>query len=268
MNHVAATKQPGRVLAVFDLDKTIIDTSASMAYRRPMAERGLISTTELLRIAALLGSYMFTSHTDENLEATKEALTSMIRNRDSATLRSIAEDALQEVIIPFVYTEARDFIAEHQKLGHATAIITASASVLVAPIARELGADHLIATELEEIDGKFTGNVLHFNKGQAKVDKLMELVDAKGYDLKASYAYSDSHTDLPMLEAVGHPYAVNPDRQLRKIALSRGWPVEFFSRPEPLFEPGKVLAGAGTIALLGAVATGLTLWWKGREEGA
>ena len=112
------------------------------------------------------------------------------------------------------------------------------------PIARELQADHLIATELEEIDGTYTGKVLHFNKGQAKVDKLMELVERGGCDLSRSYAYTDSHTDLPLLEAVGHPYAINPDRQLRKIARERDWPTST-SASRALFA-GKVLAGAGT----------------------
>ena len=270
-NRIASRRTaPGRTarrtLAVFDLDKTIVDTSASMAYGRPMAKRGIITTGEMLRIGAMLFSYMMTTHTDENLDATKEALASMIRNRPAASLRAIAEDALQEVLIPYVYAEARDFIFEHHKLGHDVAIITASARVLVDPIARELQADHLIATELEEIDGTYTGKVLHFNKGQAKGGKLMELVERGGYDLSRPYAYTDSHTDLPLLEAVGHPYAINPDRQLRKIARERDWPIEYFSRPEPLFKPGKVIAGAGTLALIGAATTGLILWLRQRAQ--
>lgn len=255
-----------RTLAVFDLDKTIVDTSASMAYGRPMAERGIISTSEMLRIGAMLFSYMLTTHTDENMDATKDALASMIRNRPVSTLRSIAEDAMPEVIVPYVYAEAREFIFEHRKLGHDIAIITASARVLVAPIARELKADYLIATELEEVDGKYTGRVLHFNKGPAKVEKLMELVRRGGYDLHASYAYTDSHTDLPLLEAVGHPYAINPDRQLRKIARERDWPIEYFSKPEPLFKPRQVLAGMGTIAVVGAAVAGTVFWLRQRTK--
>lgn len=262
---VESTSQ--RVLAIFDLDKTIIDTSASMAYRRPMAERGLIGTTEMLRMMALLGNYMLTTHTEDHMNATKEALIGMIKGRDEVALRSIAQDALTEVITPYIYSEARELLDWHRRQGHAIAIVTASASVMVEPIAAELNIDHLIATELEVIDGKFTGKVLHFNKGAAKVQRIRELAESSGYVLTESYAYSDSATDIPMLELVGNPTAVNPDRPLRKAAMSLGWPIRKFEKPEPLFAQSAVIAGAGaTLALLGAVATGLAIWIKSRDQ--
>ena len=258
-----------RVLAIFDLDKTIIDTSASMAYRRPMAERGLISTSEVLRMIALLGNYMLSTHTEENMNATKDALLNIIKGRDEVAMRTMAQDALTEVITPYIYAEARELLDWHRERQHAIAIVTASASVMVEPIATELQVDHLIATELGVAEGKFTGEVLHFNKGTAKVERIRELADAHGYDLKESFAYSDSATDLPMLELVGNPVAVNPDRPLRKTAMSRGWPIHKFDKPEPLFAQGAVLAGAGaTLAVLGAVATGLAFWMKSRDESA
>ena len=262
-----APSAPQRVLAIFDLDKTIIDTSASMAYRRPMAERGLIGTTEMLRMMALLGNYMLTTHTEDNMNATKEALIGMIKGRDEVAMRSVAQDALTEVITPYIYSEARKLLDWHRQQGHAIAIVTASASVMVEPIAAELGTNHLIATELEVVDGKFTGNVLHFNKGAAKVERIRELAESHGYELADSYAYSDSATDIPMLELVGNPTAVNPDRPLRKTAMSRGWPIRKFEKPEPLFAQSAVIAGAGaTLALLGALATGLAFWMKSREQ--
>ncbi|WP_288812895.1 HAD family phosphatase [uncultured Corynebacterium sp.] len=259
----------GRILAIFDLDKTIIDTSASMAYGRPLAERGLIGTPDVLRMMALLGNYMLTTHTEQNMNATKDALLGMIRDREESALRDVAQDALQEVITPYIYAEARALIEEHQQQDHHVAIVTASPSVIVEPIARELGADLLVATELEVADGLFTGGVAHFNKGQAKVDKLKVLALENGYDLDKSYAYSDSFTDLPMLHLVGNPHAVNPDRPLRKYATEQGWPIQRFVKPEPLFAQGAVLAGAGaTLALLGAVAAGLAIWFRFREDDA
>jgi len=259
----------GPILAIFDLDKTIIDTSASMAYGRPMAERGLIGTPEVLRMMALLGNYMLTTHTEQNMNATKDALLGMIRDREESALRDVAQDALQEVITPYIYAEARDLIIKHREQGHHVAIVTASPSVIVEPIVKELGADLLIATELEVKDGLFTGQVTHFNKGQAKVDKIQQLADEHGYDLDGSFAYSDSFTDLPMLQLVGNPHAVNPDRPLRKYATENDWPINRFVKPEPLFPQGAVLAGAGaTLALLGAVATGLALWFRSRDEDA
>ena len=98
---------------MFDLDKTIIDTSASLAYRRPMAQRGLISTGEVLKMLTLLGNYMLSAHTEESMVATKDALTSIIKGRDSAALRSVAQDALTEVITPFIYAEARELLDWH-----------------------------------------------------------------------------------------------------------------------------------------------------------
>ena len=258
-----------RVLAIFDLDKTIIDTSASLAYRRPMAERGLLNTSEVLKMMAMLGNYMFTTHSEDSLESTKEALTRIIKDRESEPLRQVAQDALQEVITPFIYAEARELIEWHREQGHSIAIVTASASIMVQPIAKELGADHLFATELEEKDGRFTGAVMHFNKGHAKVERIRELVAEHGYDLDESYAYSDAATDIPMLELVGNPVAVNPDRPLKKRATEESWPIKQFNRPEPLFPQAAVIAGAGaTLALLGIAATGLAMWWRGRDEDA
>lgn len=258
-----------RVLAIFDLDKTIIDTSASLAYRRPMAERGLLNTGEVLKMMAMLGNYMFTTHSEDSLESTKEALTRIIKDRESEPLRQVAQDALQEVITPFIYAEARELIEWHREQGHSIAIVTASASIMVQPIAKELGVDHLFATELEEKDGRFTGAVTHFNKGHAKVERIRELVAEHGYDLDESYAYSDAATDIPMLELVGNPVAVNPDRPLKKQATEESWPIKQFNRPEPLFPQAAVIAGAGaTLALLGIAATGLAMWWRGRDEDA
>ena len=258
-----------RVLAIFDLDKTIIDTSASLAYRRPMAERGLLNTGEVLKMMAMLGNYMFTTHSEDSLESTKEALTRIIKDRESEPLRQVAQDALQEVITPCIYAEARELIEWHREQGHSIAIVTASASIMVQPIAKELGVDHLFATELEEKDGRFTGAVTHFNKGHAKVERIRELVAEHGYDLDESYAYSDAATDIPMLELVGNPVAVNPDRPLKKRATEESWPIKQFNRPEPLFPQAAVIAGAGaTLALLGIAATGLAMWWRGRDEDA
>ena len=256
-------------MAIFDLDKTIIDTSASLAYRRPMAERGLLNTSEVLKMMAMLGNYMFTTHSEDSLESTKEALTRIIKDRESEPLRQVAQDALQEVITPFIYAEARELIKWHREQGHSIAIVTASASIMVQPIAKELGVDHLFATELEEKDGRFTGAVTHFNKGHAKVERIRELVAKHGYDLDESYAYSDAATDIPMLELVGNPVAVNPDRPLKKRASEESWPIKQFNRPEPLFPQAAVIAGAGaTLALLGIAATGLAMWWRGRDEDA
>ncbi|KAB3522639.1 HAD-IB family hydrolase [Corynebacterium sp. zg254] len=262
------TTHPTKVLAIFDLDKTIINTSASLAYGRPLAERGLITTTEVIRMIAIRSSFMLTTHDQEDLNATKEALASMIKGREAEPLKTVAREALHDVIIPYIYAEAHELLEWHREQGHTIAIVTASPSVVVEPIAEELGADILIASELEVEDGLFTGNVTLFNKGVTKVHHIQDIAQEHGFDLSQSYAYSDSGTDVPMLELVGHPTAVNPDRALKKVAAEREWPIVNFRRPEPITQSNvAVLAGAGaTLAILGAVATSVTLWLFNRDS--
>lgn len=262
---------PSRVLAVFDLDKTIIDTSASMAYRKPLADRGLITTTDMLRMLMMLGNYMISGHDDASMDTTRNTLVAMIRGRREDDLVDVARGALQDVIVPFIYREARELIERHHAVGHRVAIITASARVLVTPLAEELGADHLIATELEvDDDGTFTGEVPFFCKGPAKAEGLRRLADTQRYDLSASWAYTDSATDLPLLEAVGHPTVVNPDRALRRIADERGWPAVKFGRTEPLVSlpehTGAIAGASAGVALVGTLAAGLLVWLRGRED--
>ncbi len=119
------------------------------------------------------------------------------------------------------------------------------------PIADLLGAQHVVATRMEVVDGRYTGRIEFYAYGQDKADAVRALAAEQGYDLAASYAYTDSETDLPLLEAVGHPAVVNPDRALRRIATERGWQVLTFSRPVALRLPPPV---RHTAAVAGAVA--------------
>ena len=105
---------------------------------------------------------------------------------------------------------------------------------MVEPIGEMLGADRVVATRMEIVDGKYTGEIDFYAYGENKATAIRELADEHGYDLARCYAYSDSVTDLHMLEAVGHPYAVNPDKDLRKDARERGWPVLVFDKPVAL----------------------------------
>jgi phosphoserine phosphatase len=124
-------------------------------------------------------------------------------------------------------------------------IVSTSGQEVVAPIGVLLGASTVIATRMEVTDGRYTGQVEFYAYGQAKADQVRALAAERGYSLPHCYAYSDSVTDLPMLEIVGHPRAVNPDRALRRIAQQRGWPVLIFglgsrrSRPGRMSGPGR-----------------------------
>ena len=140
------------------------------------------------------------------------------------------------------------------------------------PIAQELGIDRVVATEIEVVDGKLTGEITRYLKGEQKAEAMRELVESQDYDLAASYAYSDSLTDVPMLSLVGHPVAVNPERGLKKHAAERGWDTRTFKNPEPLFDPPgakEIGIGAGVVVTVTALtAFGVWLAQRGRGDSA
>src|SRR5690606_27445692 len=183
-------------------------------------------------------------------------------------ITEIVHEALVEVIEPIVYDEALDLMRAHQRDGHKVFIVSASPEEIVAPLAQYLGADEAIATrsELDEA-GRYTGRTERYCYGPAKAVALSEVAERDGIDLSASYAYSDSATDLPMLEAVGHPVVVNPDSALAAIAEERGWEVRRFESAVTMRDR---LSGAAVPAGA-AVATGVAAilaYWalKGRKS--
>lgn len=259
---------PTKVAAFFDLDKTIIAMSSTYAYGREFMNSGLISPVEALQLSLAQATYMFAGHTSEQMDNTRDQLTAMIRGWEVQQVRSIAEETMHSVVTPTIYAEARELIEHHQELGHDVIIISASVKELVEPIARELGVRKTVTTVLEAHDGMYTGEVLFYCKGDAKAQSILDLAEANNYDLSLSFAYSDSFTDLPMLEAVGNPAAVNPDRALKKIALEQGWKILSFKNPEPLFQMPStrdVGIGTGVVAGIAAVAAG-SIWWMKRAR--
>ena len=173
-------------------------------------------------------------------------------NRSSA----IVAETLHDIVDPLVFAEAADLIADHKLRGHDVIVVSASGEEIVAPIAAALGATHSVATSMREEDGHYTGEVDFYCYGPGKVEAMEELAAEYGYDLAASYAYSDSITDLPMLEAVGHPTAVNPDRALRKEAAGNGWPILTFSNPVSLRARDCQTQSTTTVAATAAVGIG------------
>ena len=180
-------------------------------------------------------------------------------------LVEVVEGALATAIEPAVYAEALDLIEAHHRAGHDVVVVSASISEMVAPIARLVGADRAVATHMEVgEDGLFTGRIARSMLHSEKVVALHEDAAAHGIDPARCWAYSDSISDEPMLSAVGHPVAVNPDRDLRRLAQERGWPVRDFARPvrlRPRWEPphlstrAALTAGAaGALAVAGAAA--------------
>jgi HAD superfamily hydrolase (TIGR01490 family) len=240
-----------RPAAFFDLDKTIIATSSTFAFSRSFREGGLISRRSVLRSGYAQFVYLLGGADHDQMERMRQYLSALVTGWDIQTVKDIVAETLHNVVEPYVYAEAVQLIEEHHLSGRDVVIVSSSGAELVEPIGRLLGADHVIATVMSEADGRYTGEIEFYAYAANKAAGIRQLADERGYDLDASYAYSDSGTDTPMLEAVGHPYAVNPDKALRKIASERGWPVLRFSRPVELRR--RQLATKPTIA---AVALG------------
>ena len=258
--------------AFFDLDKTVIAKASMVAFGRPLYAAGMINRWLIVR--AMWSNLIFEmlGADEERMRKFRESTLRITAGWDQALISAIVRDTLHEVIEPIVYDEALDLIREHQAAGRRVFIISASPEEIVAPLAQYLGVDEAIASRAElDADGRYTGQVEFWSYGPYKAEAMRAAARRHGIDLDASYAYSDSMTDLPMLEAVGHPVAVNPDRELAKIARERGWETQRFEHRVPLRQrvnmppPGKTLAVAGTLAVVGTVGTAGWWWWSRRR---
>ncbi|WP_229052209.1 HAD family phosphatase [Aeromicrobium sp. Leaf350] len=255
----------GRGAAFFDLDKTIIAKSSTLAFSRPFFAEGLLNRRTVLRSAYAQFMFAVSGADHDQLEKMRAYLTEMVTGWEVATVRQAVAETLHSIIEPLVYDEAVALIAEHRAAGRDIVIVSASGSEVVEPIGALLGADVVVATTLVVEDGRYTGEIDRYAYGPHKAEAMIELADERGYDLTASYAYSDSATDVPMLEAVGHAFAVNPDKALRRASEENGWPVLEFRRPVALTSPlsldtptGKILAAAaGVGAVAGAAVAAL-----------
>jgi HAD superfamily hydrolase (TIGR01490 family) len=263
---------PSVEAAFFDLDKTVIAKASMVAFSGPLHRAGLVSRRMLLRAAWGQLVYAQFGASPAKLAKLRDSVLRLTRGWDQVEITQIVEDALVEVVEPIVYEEALDLIRYHRSEGRKVFIVSASPEEIVAPLARYLGVDEAIATraELDE-DGRYTGRTERYCYGPEKVVAIGEAAERDGIDLSAAYAYSDSSTDRPMLEAVGHPVAVNPDRDLLRTARARGWEVRRFARKIPLRErvpmpaPRHAAVGGGALAL--AVGAGIVArwWWERRQ---
>jgi HAD superfamily hydrolase (TIGR01490 family) len=254
-----ARVRPGRVLqgrpaAFFDLDKTIIAKSSTLAFSRPFQAGGLISRGAVLRSAYAQFVYLVGGADHDQMEKMREFLSRLCAGWDVQTVRDIVADTLHNIVDPLVYDEAVSLIEEHHLAGRDVIIVSASGTEVVEPIGEMLGADGVVATRLEIVDGRYTGNIDYYAYAENKARAIKDLALLNGYDLSQSYAYSDSVTDLHMLEVVGHPHAVNPDRELRRQADARGWPVLVFTKQVTLRSRMRLPQSGPTLAAL-AVGT-------------
>ena len=264
---------PARGAAFFDLDKTVIAKASLIAFTRPFYREGLVTRRVLAR--GLWGQVLFARFGARapTLERIRRRTLALTAGWEQERVKRVVADTLQQVIGPITYKEAVDLIEEHKQAGRRVYIVSAAPEEIVEPLARYLGAEEAIATQAAVSGGRYTGQLLRYTYGPQKAAIIRQIAERDSLDLDESWAYSDSATDLPMLEVVRHPVAVNPDRALRRIAQMRGWPVLRFEQLMVVTPTGhrplKAGAlGAGTAFLIAAIALGVAVSVKRRSAGA
>jgi HAD superfamily hydrolase (TIGR01490 family) len=249
---VRPVRTQGRPAAFFDLDKTIIATSSALAFSKSFYAGGLINRRSVLRSAYAQFVFLAGGADHDQMEKMREFLSRMVTGWPVDTVSEIVNDTLHNIVEPLVYDEAVSLIEDHRLAGRDVIIVSASGREMVEPIGEMLGVDAVIATQLAISEGRYTGEIDFYAYAENKATAIVELAEQRGYDLARSYAYSDSITDVHMLEVVGHPHVVNPDKELRRLAVAREWPVLDFSRPVALRARMHLPESRSTLAVLAA----------------
>ena len=221
----------GPSAAFFDLDRTLIAGSSAFALAKAARSMKMMPTTELLRDAVTAATFkMRGDHDNGASDSARDRVLGFVRGQRQDDLLALNEQVLP-VLLGKIRPEARRLVDIHRHAGRSTYIVSAGPQEIVEPLAISLGMTGGIGTVGEVVDGVYTGELDGpFCYGQGKVDAITELARWDGLDLTQCYAYSDSASDLPMLSAVGHPVAVNPDSKLERHARRHGWPVVIFSQ--------------------------------------
>ncbi|HWL42290.1 MAG TPA: HAD-IB family hydrolase [Ilumatobacter sp.] len=260
MSEYVNVASAGPSAAFFDLDRTLIAGSSVFALAAAARSQKLLPTRELARDA--LGAAAF-----KLFGAAKDGAADRARARILGFTKGVRQDdlvALNEQVLPSllgkIRPEARRLVDLHRHAGRATYIVSAAPQEIVAPLANALGMTGGIGTQGEVVDGVYTGELAGpFCYGPGKVDAIAEIARWDGLNLALCYAYSDSHSDLPMLTEVGHPVAVNPDKELERHARRHGWPIVIFSQRTKTVIRRTAAGLATTGVAVGGFAAGLEL---------
>ncbi len=241
-----------RAAAFFDLDKTLMQGSSGFQFARAVREAGMMSRRQLAADGIANVVYRLQGASDEQSEALRTRIATSLEGVRVRDLDRLGVRVMQR-ILPRLYSQMLTIAYEHQDAGRPVYIVTAAAQDMAEVLARVMTFDGALGSTLSEVeDGYFTGRPSGaFLYGPAKAVAITELAEREGFDLSASYAYSDSVSDAPMLRAVGHPVVVNPDAGLVALAKDGGWEVLRFDRL------GRKLAIAGVLAVA-AAASGTT----------
>lgn len=218
-----------KIGAFFDLDKTLIAENSGSLFMKHRYRRGEIGNFDLVKG---LGTYLQYKLGVLDIRAWTAGMMQQFRGQSEAELAQESLAWFEELVVPTVYPEAAALVEEHRARGHVVAIVSGATRFVVEPLAERLGIEHMLYTRLEVEEGLFTGRVIEpicFEEG--KIYWLQQLIETQGIDLAKSWFYTDSITDRPLLDLVGHPVATNPDPLLYREARRRAWPVRFFTPP-------------------------------------
>jgi len=216
--------------AFFDLDRTLLRRSSALALAGSFRERGLISRRQLAKAAAWQLLFVLRGASHKAVRSAAEDGLVVLRGFTPDEMRELVAEAMEPILRPLVYAEPLQLLEQHRERGEPVYIVSATLQEIVQAIADDLGFDGALGTVCEVVDGEYTGHAVRALHAENKAECVRELARSHGFELADCTAYSDSYTDIPLLEVVGHPVAVNPDRRLRRVASERGWPVLEFSR--------------------------------------
>src|SRR6186997_132573 len=246
-----------RAAAFFDLDRTLLKRSSALALAGSFREHGVIGRGQLAKAAAWQLLFAARGASAETVRKASEDGLMVLKGFRVEDLRDLVAGAMEPILKPLVYQEPLSLVERHRKRGEPVYIVSATLQEIVEEIAHELDFDGALGSTCEIVDGVYTGRSLRGAHGDGKAAAVRELAAQAGLDLAASTAYSDSHTDLPFLEAVGNPVVVNPDRELRRIAVERDWPILEFGE---LAYPSVRRLHPALIGLPLVVGAGAAMW--------
>lgn len=241
----------GRGAAFFDLDRTLMSGSSGAQFGRAAYRAGLVSRAQVARWGIDHLRFRLHGATDQDTDALVALVNDLLRGVPERTLRRMIPDLL-EGILPRIYPQMVAEVRSHQDAGRPAFIVSAASNGVVELLARVLDMEGGIGTRYEvDADGRYTGRLIGgLNYGELKIEPMRRFAADHGIDLDRSWAYSDSASDLPMLELVGHPVVVNPDAALARVAVERGWPVMRFEKL------GRKIAAAGALGIATLVGGG------------
>lgn len=212
------------IAAFFDLDGTLIPGSANIPLAKAAFRRGFVTPVELIKDLRNGVSFLVQGATDQRSAQVRDRILQAVSGHPARDVEALGDDFMHQ-IVDSIQPAMAEILSRHAAEGHHRVVLSASPTEIVSRFAAEAGLEHGTGTTAErDADGVYTGRLAGpFCYREGKAEVLRILAEENAYDLAASYAYSDSVSDLPMLESVGHPVVVNPEPELRQIALERGW---------------------------------------------